>query len=229
MLFFSRLEVEKHIQCLEILTISTKCQVRIGAWFHECLSTSLQGSARSAFPKWNFWTLNWSSVNSLMCQRVEAWVCWWWLFQACGWAAFLKFVSDEHVVKSVAGERRDLNPKMKLCKFLDWTKVRGMGCLIMIVSSLWVIRICQVCRWSAFWKCLRWCFEFFWQEEELRKDENLMFMCRCSFLEIYNEQITDLLEPTSTNLHVCPPWLLSDLHIHPCMTGSCSKQLGPSE
>ncbi len=60
--------------------------------------------------------------------------------------AFVKFVSDEHFIKSVAGKRRDLNPKMKLCKFLDWTKGRGMGCLIMIVSSLWVIRICQVCR-----------------------------------------------------------------------------------
>jgi len=60
--------------------------------------------------------------------------------------AFVKFVTDEHFVKSVAGERRDLSPKVKLCKFLDWTKGRGTGCLIMIVSSLWVIRICQVCR-----------------------------------------------------------------------------------
>ncbi len=60
--------------------------------------------------------------------------------------AFVKFISDEHFVKSVAGERRDLNREMKLCKILDWTKGRGMGCLIMIVSSLWVIRICQVCR-----------------------------------------------------------------------------------
>jgi hypothetical protein len=57
---------------------------------------------------------------------------------------FVKFVRDERFVKSVAGERRDLNPKIKLCKFLDWTKGRGMGCLIMIVSSLWVIRICHV-------------------------------------------------------------------------------------
>ncbi|XP_024388572.1 kinesin-like protein KIN-12F [Physcomitrium patens] len=45
-------------------------------------------------------------------------------------------------------------------------------------------------------------FERIRKEEEMRKDENLMFMCRCSFLEIYNEQITDLLEPTSTNLHM---------------------------
>ncbi|XP_024384201.1 kinesin-like protein KIN-12C isoform X3 [Physcomitrium patens] len=45
-------------------------------------------------------------------------------------------------------------------------------------------------------------FERIRQEEESRKHEKLMFMCRCSFLEIYNEQITDLLEPTSTNLHM---------------------------
>ncbi|OMO58550.1 hypothetical protein COLO4_34541 [Corchorus olitorius] len=37
-------------------------------------------------------------------------------------------------------------------------------------------------------------------EEESRKDEKLRFSCKCSFLEIYNEQITDLLEPSSTNL-----------------------------
>lgn len=40
------------------------------------------------------------------------------------------------------------------------------------------------------------------QEEERRADENLKFLTKCSFLEIYNEQITDLLEPTSTNLQV---------------------------
>uniref|UniRef100_M4E0B5 Kinesin motor domain-containing protein n=1 Tax=Brassica campestris TaxID=3711 RepID=M4E0B5_BRACM len=37
-------------------------------------------------------------------------------------------------------------------------------------------------------------------EEEGRRDEKLRFSCKCSFLEIYNEQITDLLEPSSTNL-----------------------------
>ncbi|KAL6847284.1 hypothetical protein ACP4OV_023137 [Aristida adscensionis] len=37
-------------------------------------------------------------------------------------------------------------------------------------------------------------------EEECRKDENLKYSCKCSFLEIYNEQITDLLEPSSSNL-----------------------------
>ncbi|CAK7329803.1 unnamed protein product [Dovyalis caffra] len=37
-------------------------------------------------------------------------------------------------------------------------------------------------------------------EEEIRKDERLKYNCKCSFLEIYNEQITDLLDPSSTNL-----------------------------
>jgi len=40
------------------------------------------------------------------------------------------------------------------------------------------------------------------QEEESRKDERLKYNCKCSFLEIYNEQITDLLDPSSTNLLV---------------------------
>ncbi|XVF38949.1 hypothetical protein REPUB_Repub20aG0147000 [Reevesia pubescens] len=39
-------------------------------------------------------------------------------------------------------------------------------------------------------------------EEESRKNEKLRFSCKCSFLEIYNEQITDLLEPSSTNLQL---------------------------
>ncbi|PIA37974.1 hypothetical protein AQUCO_02900076v1 [Aquilegia coerulea] len=37
-------------------------------------------------------------------------------------------------------------------------------------------------------------------EEECQRDEKLRYSCKCSFLEIYNEQITDLLEPSSTNL-----------------------------
>ncbi|WZZ61595.1 hypothetical protein YC2023_061702 [Brassica napus] len=39
-------------------------------------------------------------------------------------------------------------------------------------------------------------------EEESRRDESLKYNCKCSFLEIYNEQITDLLEPSSTNLQL---------------------------
>ncbi|XP_060959954.1 kinesin-like protein KIN-12C isoform X1 [Cannabis sativa] len=39
-------------------------------------------------------------------------------------------------------------------------------------------------------------------EEESRREEQLKYSCKCSFLEIYNEQITDLLEPSSTNLHL---------------------------
>ncbi|MCL7043707.1 hypothetical protein MKW94_003814 [Papaver nudicaule] len=37
-------------------------------------------------------------------------------------------------------------------------------------------------------------------EEEIRRDEKLTYNCKCSFLEIYNEQITDLLDPSCTNL-----------------------------
>ncbi|XP_011100690.1 kinesin-like protein KIN-12C isoform X1 [Sesamum indicum] len=40
------------------------------------------------------------------------------------------------------------------------------------------------------------------KEEESRKHERLTYSCKCSFLEIYNEQITDLLEPSSTNLQL---------------------------
>ncbi|VFQ74892.1 unnamed protein product [Cuscuta campestris] len=40
------------------------------------------------------------------------------------------------------------------------------------------------------------------EEEEKQKSERLKFSCKCSFLEIYNEQITDLLEPSSPNLHL---------------------------
>ncbi|KAK4258730.1 hypothetical protein QN277_005145 [Acacia crassicarpa] len=39
-------------------------------------------------------------------------------------------------------------------------------------------------------------------EEESRRDENLKYNCKCSFLEIYNEQVTDLLDPSSYNLHL---------------------------
>ncbi|XP_047338368.1 kinesin-like protein KIN-12D isoform X2 [Impatiens glandulifera] len=39
-------------------------------------------------------------------------------------------------------------------------------------------------------------------EEESRRDEKLKYKCKCSFLEIYNEQITDLLDPSSTNLSI---------------------------
>ncbi|XP_024385089.1 kinesin-like protein KIN-12F isoform X2 [Physcomitrium patens] len=38
------------------------------------------------------------------------------------------------------------------------------------------------------------------KEEESQKHKELKYKCRCSFLEIYNEQISDLLEPASTNL-----------------------------
>ncbi|KAJ1292095.1 hypothetical protein BS78_02G366100 [Paspalum vaginatum] len=40
------------------------------------------------------------------------------------------------------------------------------------------------------------------EEEERQREEKLKYICKCSFLEIYNEQITDLLEPSSTNLQI---------------------------
>lgn len=40
------------------------------------------------------------------------------------------------------------------------------------------------------------------KEKEARRDEKLRFTCKCSFLEIYNEQILDLLEPSSNNLQI---------------------------
>ncbi|CAA0829443.1 Phragmoplast orienting kinesin-1 [Striga hermonthica] len=40
------------------------------------------------------------------------------------------------------------------------------------------------------------------EEEESGKHERLAYSCKCSFLEIYNEQITDLLEPSSINLQI---------------------------
>ncbi|PKI40312.1 hypothetical protein CRG98_039337 [Punica granatum] len=40
------------------------------------------------------------------------------------------------------------------------------------------------------------------KEKEARKDGKLRFTCRCSFLEIYNEQILDLLDPSSSNLQI---------------------------
>jgi kinesin family protein 15 len=40
------------------------------------------------------------------------------------------------------------------------------------------------------------------QEERDNVDKHLRYQCRCSFLEIYNEQITDLLEPSLKNLMI---------------------------
>uniref|UniRef100_A0A7N0UNM6 Kinesin motor domain-containing protein n=1 Tax=Kalanchoe fedtschenkoi TaxID=63787 RepID=A0A7N0UNM6_KALFE len=49
-------------------------------------------------------------------------------------------------------------------------------------------------------------FEYMFQriqkERESRRDEKLKFTCKCSFLEIYNEQILDLLDPSSNNLQI---------------------------
>ncbi|CAN6447228.1 unnamed protein product [Victoria cruziana] len=41
------------------------------------------------------------------------------------------------------------------------------------------------------------------QEEQAKhSDKQLNYQCRCSFLEIYNEQITDLLDPSQKNLQI---------------------------
>lgn len=40
------------------------------------------------------------------------------------------------------------------------------------------------------------------QKVEVQEGAQFDFLVRCSYLEIYNEQIMDLLEPTSVNLHI---------------------------
>ena len=45
--------------------------------------------------------------------------------------------------------------------------------------------------------CLKHLFICFFQQ-----GDRLEFLCRCSFLEIYNEQIFDLLDPASSGLTV---------------------------
>ncbi|KAI3470080.1 hypothetical protein Pfo_026743 [Paulownia fortunei] len=45
-------------------------------------------------------------------------------------------------------------------------------------------------------------FERIDEEQIKQADRQLVYMCRCSFLEIYNEQITDLLDPSQKNLQI---------------------------
>ncbi|XP_057430385.1 kinesin-like protein KIN-12B isoform X2 [Lotus japonicus] len=40
------------------------------------------------------------------------------------------------------------------------------------------------------------------EEQTKHSDKQLMYQCQCSFLEIYNEQITDLLDPNQRNLQI---------------------------
>ncbi|KAD7477658.1 hypothetical protein E3N88_00794 [Mikania micrantha] len=40
------------------------------------------------------------------------------------------------------------------------------------------------------------------RDREARREEKIQYTCKCSFLEIYNEQILDLLDPSSTNLQI---------------------------
>ncbi|KAL8131702.1 kinesin-like protein KIN-12F [Apium graveolens] len=40
------------------------------------------------------------------------------------------------------------------------------------------------------------------REQEISEDKQINYQCRCSFLEIYNDQIGDLLDPTQRNLKI---------------------------
>ncbi|XP_071739930.1 kinesin-like protein KIN-12E [Rutidosis leptorrhynchoides] len=40
------------------------------------------------------------------------------------------------------------------------------------------------------------------KDREVRREEKIQYTCKCSFLEIYNEQILDLLDPSSANLQI---------------------------
>ncbi|XP_041992115.1 kinesin-like protein KIN-12E [Salvia splendens] len=40
------------------------------------------------------------------------------------------------------------------------------------------------------------------KDKDARREEKIKFTCRCSFIEIYNEQILDLLDPSSSNLQI---------------------------
>ncbi|XP_075512067.1 kinesin-like protein KIN-12B [Primulina tabacum] len=51
-------------------------------------------------------------------------------------------------------------------------------------------------------RVFHWLFERIDEEQVKQADRKLVFMCRCSFLEIYNEQITDLLDPSQKNLQI---------------------------
>ncbi|XP_028550435.1 kinesin-like protein KIN-12A [Dendrobium catenatum] len=45
-------------------------------------------------------------------------------------------------------------------------------------------------------------FSRIYEEQAKQSDKQLIYQCHCSFLEIYNEQITDLLDPTQRNLQI---------------------------
>ncbi|XP_059280862.1 kinesin-like protein KIN-12C isoform X1 [Lycium ferocissimum] len=59
-------------------------------------------------------------------------------------------------------------------------------------------KLCEQCGITP--RIFEYLFTRIREEEDKRKNERLKYSCKCSFLEIYNEQITDLLEPSSTNL-----------------------------
>nr|XP_019705878.1 kinesin-like protein KIN-12E isoform X1 [Elaeis guineensis] len=60
--------------------------------------------------------------------------------------------------------------------------------------------LCEDCGMTP--RIFEYLFSRIREEENNRSGEQLKYSCKCSFLEIYNEQITDLLEPSSTNLQL---------------------------
>jgi hypothetical protein len=72
--------------------------------------------------------------------------------------------------------------------------------LVSLISELIleasIIYFLQEIKFNYSWR------DFGMQEKEARREEKLRFTCKCSFLEIYNEQILDLLDPSSNNLQV---------------------------
>ncbi|KAI9195107.1 hypothetical protein LWI28_011738 [Acer negundo] len=112
------------------------------------------------------------------------------------------------------------------CEMITQEKLFGVAGLPMVENCLSGYNSLYVCLWSGSGKTYTMMgeingvegklnedcgitpriFEYLFSrikaEEESRRDERLKFSCKCSFLEIYNEQITDLLEPSSTNLQL---------------------------
>ncbi|XP_057959984.1 kinesin-like protein KIN-12B [Malania oleifera] len=51
-------------------------------------------------------------------------------------------------------------------------------------------------------RVIEWLFARISEEQIKHADKQLKYQCRCSFFEIYNEQITDLLDPNQRNLQI---------------------------
>ena len=75
-----------------------------------------------------------------------------------------------------------------------FARIKAVICHVFIFYLLLLLLVVRMfgAQFSPLWE----------QDEESHRHEQLKYVCKCSFLEIYNEQITDLLEPSSTNLQV---------------------------